>query len=91
MSDERKRLTPEQAIECLVGNELIHTLRNTENIVMACDIDRKTIIEKINKHTPEIGGELSRKMDHGLVLKDEHGFLWIEADNKKLDELDIKL
>lgn len=87
---ERKFITPEQAISLLKEAEEIHTFRNPNGILIGCDIDRESIIEKLKLYSDkiEIGGEACRNLQHGIVLKDSRGYLFIETDMEKLDAFD---
>jgi hypothetical protein len=52
MSDEKKQLTPEQGEQCLLDGNSIHTFRNGGWFIIGCDIDRKSIMEKMKKFPP---------------------------------------
>lgn len=83
MSDERIILTKEQALSMLPFKKDIHIFRNPSGgILMGFDVDRKEIIEKINKHEVEVTGEQAQEMGHGMALCDEHGWMFIETLNR---------
>lgn len=80
MSDERVHLTFEAAMKMLPEGKDIHTFRNSvPGLVFGCDSDRGDLIEKIKKHGAELSGEQATAMNHGMVLFDERGPLFIET------------
>ena len=84
MDDERCKLTEEEAILMITENELVHTFRGTGPAIVGCSHERELIIELIKKHGAELSGSMATTMGHGIVLKDEHGWLFIET--RKEDE-----
>jgi len=81
-------ITPDEAIDLLIDGEEIHTFRNQNGILIGCDIERESIIERLkaNPAKIEIGGETCRKLNHGIVLEDGTGYLFIETDQEKLNQ-----
>ena len=80
MNEEKRVLTKEEALAMLPFKKDIHIYRNPKtDILMGFDIDRKTIIEKINKHKVEATGEQAQEMGHGMALYDEYGWMFIET------------
>lgn len=91
MCEERKWITPEQAIELLYNDvQNVHTYRNAGFMLIGCDWLKENIIKLINEHPDdlEIGGTMCRKTGHGLVLWDSGSPLFIEADRQKVDIID---
>lgn len=86
---DRKFITPEEAINLLNDGEQVHTFRNPNGILLGCDVDRESIIERLksNPDKIEIGGETCRSMKHALILED-NGFLFIETNEEKLNLFD---
>lgn len=92
--EDKKIIDPEQAIALLKDGDVIHTFRQASGIMgsifLGADIDRQGIIDKMNKHvtTLQLTGPVARDMKHGLALIDEHGALFIETDEEKLNQFD---
>jgi len=87
---DKKFITPADAISLLKDGEDIHTFRNPNGILIGCDIDRKKIIELLNNNPDkiELGGEMCKKLNHGVILYDNKGYLFIETDFEKLNAFD---
>ena len=79
MMEERSELKKEQALSMLPEAEFIHTFRGSGPAIVGCSHEREHIIELINKHGAELSGPMASAMNHGIVLKDEHGWLFIEV------------
>lgn len=90
MEQERKYLTPEQAIACLNEGDQIHTFLNPGNILLGADWSREEVIETLQNHPDkiEIGGDQCRAMKHGLVVWRGDEPVFIEADEDKLKQFD---
>lgn len=87
MEDERIFLSVSQAIECLNEGDTIHTYINpADSMLVGADWSRDAIIDTLIKHKDsiEIGGEMCRKMKHGLVVMRNGDPLFIEANEEKL-------
>ena len=86
----KKRLSLLKAKRILPSKELIHTFRNSTGMLIDCDMDKTSLIEKMKefKQTLELSGDVARGMDHGLVLSDDTGYLFIETDKEKLNLID---
>ena len=83
MSDKRKFLTFEDAVAMLPDKEEIHTFRNPGAALMVgSDWPREDIIEILRTGKPELGGATCTNMNHGLVIIDEDGPLFIETKRK---------
>lgn len=83
-SEERVFLTPEEAEAMLPEGDAIHTFRDSPGILIGADRDREKIIEALNKYKPELSGGMAARMNHGIVLFDNVGALFIET--KKLED-----
>lgn len=80
MSDERAKLTLEEAINMISKDEHIHTFRQAgPTTLIGADWDRKDILAVLEKYPPELSGAQATSMKHGLVLKDEVGYLFIQT------------
>ena len=77
--DEKHELTVEEAILMITENEFVHTFRGSGPAIVGCSHEREYVIELINKHGAELSGPMASAMNHSIVLKDEHGWLFIET------------
>lgn len=90
-SPPRVSLTIEQALDCIVDGDLIHTYSNPGLIMLGCDVSRESIIDDLNRYADSIsiGGQHCRAMNHGLIIITDLGPLFVEADEEKLKKYDI--
>lgn len=90
MRDEIKKITKEQAVSLIGEGDIIHTFRNGGGMVFGADWGRESLIEAFEKYesTLELTGEGARRMGHGLAFRDNYGALFVETDEKKLNEFD---
>ena len=79
MGDERVFLTTEAAEAMLRDGEVIHTFRSAPGIVIGADMDRIKLVEAFKKYPPELSGEAATAMKHGIVIQDDHGYLFVET------------
>ena len=89
MSD-KKSITLNEAIALLPNSEEIHTFRSGGWALIGCDWSKENILEYLEKHKEaiELSGDRARSMNHGLVLFDNSGALFIKTDKEKLDSFD---
>jgi len=74
-------LTFEQAIEMLPEGDNIHTFRSSiPGIIIGADISRKCLYEKMKAYQIELSGSQATRMNHGIVLTDKTGPLFIETN-----------
>jgi len=74
------KINIDEAINMLPDGGNIHTFRNpSAGMMIGADWNRDDIIEAMNKHGVGLSGEQAKAMDHGLVLEDKSGFLFIET------------
>lgn len=88
---EKRKLTPTESISVLSDGDYIHTFRNPgPGVMIGADIKRERIIDLIHEHsdTLQVGGDMCRKLKHGLVLFDSSGPLFIASDEARLNEID---
>jgi len=83
-------ITVAEAVHLLNDGDRIHTFRNGNGTLVGADHDRKRLIKQIEKYksTLQIAGEAARGMKHALILEDEHGYLFIETNEEKLNAFD---
>ena len=80
---DRVKLSAAEAIAMLPDKEDIHTFRNPGGMLVGADWGREIIVEAIEKCGCELSGDQATTMKHGLVLQDEHGYLFIETKAPK--------
>lgn len=88
MDEEKKLLTYEQAIAMLPDGESIHTLRNFYSGLIESDWDREKLLDAIKTGQPQIGGYMSRKIGHGLVIFTGEEQLFIETKKNAPEEFE---
>ena len=79
LGEERKALTRGMAIAMLPPTPRIHTFRSTGACLVGADWDRADVIEALGRFSPELSGAMASGMKHGIVIEDEHGYLFIET------------
>ncbi len=80
MSDERQTLTPEEAEAMLPDGASIHTFRNPgAGMLIGADRARPEILKALRDFTPELSGPAATAMHHGICLRDEVGWLFVET------------
>lgn len=79
----RKRrvyLTYDQAVERIPTREVLHTLRQGgPGMLFGADMDRQAILNKFQLYPIELAGEIAQSLNHGIVITDETGPLFIET------------
>lgn len=75
--DDRTFLAFEQAVAMLPDTAKIHTFRSNPMTLIGCDWNLEDILKKLKTGKPELAGEQATAMNHGLVIFDEHGPLFI--------------
>lgn len=73
----RQKISLQEAEAMLPEGDDIHTFRNSSFMLIGADWRRKAILAAIKKHGVELSGPMATRMDHGLVLFDENGPLFI--------------
>lgn len=78
-TDERVRLTFDEAVAMLPDGDDIHTFRQAAvGTLIGADWPRADILEHIAKHGAELSGEHATRMKHGIcVLEGGRVPLWI--------------
>jgi len=75
------------AVAMLAEDEFIHTFMNPwANMLMGADKSRESIINEMQDADIQIGGKMCRAMGHGLVMKTNEKTLFIQVDDKKIEE-----
>lgn len=79
--DEEKRtfIEYEKAIAMLPDGKDIHTFRSPYGMLMGADFDRQKLLKKMKNHKIELSGKMATNMNHGIVLIDKTGPLFIET------------
>ena len=47
--------------------------------LIGCDWERDKILDALKNHPVLISGDMAQSMKHGLVIKDNRGYLFIET------------
>ena len=76
-NEERTPLTFEQAVEMLPDAAYIHTFRSNPMALIGCDWSLEEILKALKTGKPELAGEQATAMNHGLVIHDSYGPLFI--------------
>ena len=80
MANDREIVPLESAIAMLPDKPEVHTFRNPgAGMLLGCDWERDKLIALMGKHDVELAGEMATGMDHGLVLRDDTSWLFIET------------
>lgn len=77
LRSDRVRVPTEQAIEMLPDGEMIHTFRQTPLCLVGADWTRQQVMAAIATFGAEFSGPAATAAKHGLVLKDETGYVFI--------------
>ena len=84
MRSENERLTHDDLIRLLPNKVRIHTFRNPlHGILVGADWDRAEILRACEKHGAELSGPEATAMDHGIVVTDEKGPVFIETRGRR--------
>jgi hypothetical protein len=76
--DEKVVLTTEQALSMLGDDDSIHTFRAVGNMLLGADWDRAELEIAIRQNRCEIGGEMCKRTNHGLVVNVD-GWLFVKC------------
>lgn len=77
---ERVKLSTEEAITMLPKRDTIHTFRNPgPGMLVGADWTRDEIIESVELYGAELSGEKATQMGHGMLIRDDHGYVFIET------------
>jgi hypothetical protein len=78
MTEERLTLTPEHAMSLIADGDSVHTFRNPgPSILVGAEWDRSEIERHVRSNPTELGGERCREANHGIVVHDKYGTLFI--------------
>ena len=82
---KRTKLTPSQLDALMPAGTEVHTFRNPgPNLLLGADWSRTEILAAAAKHGAELSGETATAAEHGAVLRDDLGLLFIATDPAKL-------
>ena len=86
MTNEKEIISLAEALKLLPEGDTIHTFRQSGRLIVGADWERNELIEALT-HAPEIQitGQQAQKMNHGLGIKDNMGYLFIKT--KKQEDL----
>ena len=79
MSEEEtpKKLTTEEALALLAEGDSVHTFRQAGPALIGADHPRETLVDSIREYGCQLSGATATAMGHGMVLEDDHGYLFI--------------
>lgn len=83
--DKKEFLLFEAAVARLPNTETVHTFRQGGVAILGADWSKKEIIDALRTaKIIEVTGENAQELGHGMAIKDDHGWLFIEtADHTK--------
>ena len=85
---EKVFLTKEQALSALPKGDKVHCFV-ASGILLGADWNREQVEQYIEESKSiEIGGEMSRKMGHGLAVFGTDGLKFFEAEEEVLSKLE---
>lgn len=61
----------------------VHTFRNTVGILIGADWDATEVEAAIRTHGCELSGQTASSLGHGLVLRDERGYLFLRTKDRE--------
>lgn len=77
---EREFLTIDQAKAMLAEGKNIHTFRQSGYALLGADWERSEIIKALeSSDSIELSGQAATALGHGICIKDESGWLFIET------------
>ena len=80
--DDKELISLEAAIKRLPAGDMVHTFRQGGLCLIGADHERDRLIEAMrNAPEIEVTGPQAQAMGHGLAIRDEHGWLFIETAN----------
>jgi len=88
--EDRKFVSPAEALALLPEGEDIHTFRSGSFALIGVDWRRESVENVLQKFPDkiEVAGSTARRMGHGLCVEDDKGFLFIATDADKLNTFD---
>lgn len=82
MDDEKELIVLEEAIKRLPDGDMVHTFRQNGQLLIGADHERARLIDAMrNAPEIEITGPQAQAMGHGLAIRDDYGWLFIETAN----------
>lgn len=83
MSEERVFLSLEEVEAMLPEGDTIHTFRNPAGVLIGADWHREDLIKHIKEYKPELSGGMAEGMNHGIVIIDNLGALFIATKKQE--------
>lgn len=70
----------DEAVKMLPDSDDIHTFRNPPNgMLIGADWHKEKLIVLIKKYGVQLSGDQARDLGHGLVVKDDMSYIFIET------------
>jgi len=76
---EKTFITFDRAVGMLPDGEYIHTFRTGGPCLIGADHEREMLLRQLKINRIELTGEVAQSMNHGIAIKDDHGWLFIET------------
>lgn len=77
---DRQTVPYDEAVAMLPDGELVHTFRNgAPSVLIGADWEKAQLLPWILEYGVELSGEQATAMHHGLVGRDDYGYLFIET------------
>ncbi len=76
----------DEAVQMLPDGECVHTFRNSGFMMLGADWPRETLIAAMQESQIFVSGDVAQSMNHGIAIKKDGSFLFIEtkpAENKE--------
>jgi len=81
---EDNKLSYEEAVKLLPKGPRVHSYREAGlGILLGADYERKDLLDAMKQYPLYRSGEVASSMKHGLALKDEQGWLFIETKTQR--------
>ena len=83
--DDKEFLTFDEAVARLPISEMVHTFRQAGFALLGADWEKEELINALCKaKVIEVTGAQAQAINHGMAIKDENGWLFIETANVKV-------
>lgn len=85
--DDKEFLTFDEAVARLPISEMVHTFRQSGFVLLGADWEKEELINALCKaKVIEVTGAQAQAMNHGMAIKDENGWLFIETANADIKQ-----
>lgn len=88
MSEDKISISLEEAKNRLPSGTIVHTYRQSGYMIIGADWEKRELLRVMKKYKIRETGGMAKRMDHGLAILDDRGWLFIAT--KKLTEIEEK-